>query len=311
MARDIRTLDLNLLKVLNALIEERSVTRAANRLGMTQPAISGILLRLRDSFGDPLLIRAHRGMVPTSRALELAPAVRRVLADIESLLQPPSFDPASAEFTLSIAASDYALSVVLEPFFASLRRQAPGARTVVHPLSRSTIARQLESGAVDIAIMAEATEPDLHVRSLFDERFICAMREGHPAAEAAWSLDLFCSLDQLLVSFDGGFEGMTDRALGAIGRQRRVVLSIASFLVLPTILRSTDVIAVAPARLVSNAPGLLARTPPFEIPGFTLSAAWHERSHRDPALAWTRSLLAEACEGLDRGARHEATEALT
>lgn len=295
MQRDIKSLDLNLLKVLHALIEERSVTKAASRVGLTQPAVSGILLRLRESFGDPLLVRAHRGMVPTSRALELGPAVRRVLADIEGMLQPSLFDPGSAEFTLTLAASDYALSVVLQPFFAALRQKAPGVRTVVHQLSRSLVASQLEAGTVDIALMAAASEPELHVTDLFEERFVCAMRDGHPAAQRSMSLDLFCSLDQALVAFDGGFDGLTDKALAAVGRKRRVVLSVANFLVLPTIIHSTDVIAVAPVRLVADLPGICLRDPPVDLPGFALSAAWHERSHHDPALSWARSLLVDAC----------------
>ncbi|PQA75153.1 LysR family transcriptional regulator [Brucella oryzae] len=309
MLRDIRNLDLNLLKVLHALIEERSVTRAANRVGLTQPAVSGILLRLRESFGDPLLVRAHRGMVPTNRALELEPAIRQVLADIEGLLHPHQFDPSTTRFTLTMAASDYALSVVLEPFFATLRRLAPGIKTVVHQLSRSSVAQELEGGSVDIALMAAVTEADLHVRNLFEEQFVCAMRDDHPAARLPMSLDVFCSLDHALVAFDGGFGGLTDQALAAAGRERRVVLSVANFLLLPAILQSTDVIAVTPARLVEHHPRLRLRKPPIEVPGFALAAAWHERTHHDPSLAWVRSILADVCSAM-RGPREGIGDAL-
>jgi DNA-binding transcriptional LysR family regulator len=296
--RDIKTLDLNLLKVLNALLEERSVTRAAARLGLTQPAVSGILLRLREGFGDPLLVRAHRGMVPTGRALELAPSIRRVLADIEGLLQPPSFDPVAADLTFNLAASDYALSVILQPFFAALRQHAPGIRTVVHPFARPGIAPLLESGAIDLALNAGSSDSSLHIQNLFEERFVCILREGHPASNREWSLDLFCSLDHALVAFDGSLEAFTDRALAEIERARRVVLSVANFMILPKLIASTDVVAVVPARLVMGMPGILQRPPPLPMPTFSLAMLWHERSHNDRAHAWIRSLLVDVCRNL-------------
>ena len=296
--RDIRSFDLNLLRALDALLVERSVTRAATRLGLTQPAVSGMLVRLREGFGDPLLIRAQRGMVPTSRALDLAPAVRRVLAGVEGLFQPATFDPVSADATLNVAASDYALSVVLEPLFVALRQRAPGFRTVVHALSRSSIAAQLETGALDIALTAAASDFDMHVHSLFRERFVCVLRDGHPAAAAPWSQEVFCSLDHVLTAFDGSLEGLTDHVLAESGLKRRVVLSAASFLVLPKLIRSTDVVAVMPARLVANQSGLILRPAPVGMPGFVLSAVWHERTHLDPARAWARSVLIEVCNRL-------------
>ncbi|WP_414858463.1 LysR family transcriptional regulator [Paraburkholderia tropica] len=306
--RDIRRLDLNLLRVLSALIEERSVTRAAARLGLTQPAVSGILLRLRESFDDMLLVRAQRGMVPTSRALALAPSLRRLLSDVEELLQPPSFDPISAELTLSIAASDYALSVLLKPFLATLREQAPRMRTIVRPFVRETVINQLEMGSVDIALMAARPQAELHFEELVSERFVCAMRDDHPAAAGPWSLDVFCSLDHALVAFDGTFEGPTDTSLAAVGRERRVAISVSSFLFLPKILGATDLVAVAPHRLVADTPGLVLREPPISIPGFAVSAAWHERSHLDPGRAWARSLLVECCRSVLPSERGEVLE---
>jgi len=239
-------------------------------------------------------------MVPTTRALELGPPVHNILAELENLLEPPLFDPARADFTLAIAASDYALSVLIEPFFTALREKAPGVRTLVRPLSQQLIGRQLETGDVDFALMVTGANPPPHVHDLFDEQFACIMREGHPAAEGAWTLDRFCSLDHALVAFDGGFEGITDSALALSGRTRRVVLSVASFLVLGAVVRSTDVVAVAPARLVSCMPGLIQRPPPLPLSGFTLSAGWHDRSHNDPSRTWARSLLAETSEQLLR-----------
>jgi DNA-binding transcriptional LysR family regulator len=127
------------------------------------------------------------------------------------------------------------------------------------------------------------------------------MREDHPAANVPRSLDSFCLLDHALISFDGSFAGATDQALAAVGRKRRVVLSVSSILVLPTVLRSTDLIAVTPARFAVDVPGLVVRGSPIPIQGFTVSAVWHERSHLDPARSWSRSLLIRTCDRLGQG----------
>ena len=133
MKSDIRNLDLNLLKALDALLDERSVTRAAARLALTQPAVSGMLTRLRDAFNDPLFIRAPHGMVPTLRAQALAAPVKQLLTDAETLLQPVVFDPLEADFTWTIAATDYALKAVIVPFIAALKPMAPGIRVRIIP----------------------------------------------------------------------------------------------------------------------------------------------------------------------------------
>lgn len=294
MKTDIRNLDLNLLKALDALLDERSVTRAAARLSLTQPAVSGLLQRLRDSFDDPLLVRTQRGMLPTARALELAGPIKQVLRDIDTLLRPVEFDPATAVWSMTIAATDYALQAVVVPLLAVLRREAPGARIAVLPVQNQPVHAQLERGDLDLALITPSeTSPGLHARPLFDERYVCVMRRDHPdAAEAALSLDRFCALEHALVSYGGGsFRGVTDDALAKVGRARRVNLSVTSFLVLPEILEASDLIAVIPERLARRAPGLVVREPPLPIPGFTKTAAWHERTHRSPAHRWARERL--------------------
>lgn len=294
MINDIKNLDLNLLKALDALLDERSVTRAAERLALTQPAVSGMLTRLRECFGDPLFTRAQRGIIPTLRALELATPVKQILSEVNGLLQPKGFDPASATMTLSIAATDYALKAVVVPFMSALRPLAPGIRVAVRPVDDAHLLTQLERGDIDWALVTpESTPPDLHARNLFNEQYVCVMRADHPdAAVATLSLDRFCALDHALVSYTGGkFAGVTDQALAAMGRQRRVTLSVNSFLMLPEVLRSSDLIAVTPRRLATDACGLVIRIPPLDIKGFTKTVAWHERSHRDPGHRWLRALL--------------------
>lgn len=294
MIRDIRQLDLNLLKALDALLTERNVTRAATRLNLTQPAVSGMLARLRDAFDDPLFVRTQRGIAPTHRALQLADPLRRMLAEAEALLVPPAFDPASARLTLSLAATDYALQVVVVPFLERLRRLAPGIRVAVRPEIHATMGL-FEQGDLDLALTTPQAAPSgLHARQLFSETYVVAMREGHPDAQAdTLSLERFCALDHGLVSLTGGgFLGVTDDALAAQGLERKVMLSVTSFLVLAQVLRGSDMVAVVPRRLVQGAPGLVMRAPPLAIQGFTKMMVWHERTHRDPAHRWLREMIA-------------------
>lgn len=294
MTTDIRTLDLNLLKALDALLDERSVTRAADRLALTQPAVSGMLTRLRDCFDDPLFTRTQRGIVPTVRALELAAPIKQILSEVNVLLQPKAFDPSRAEMTFTLAATDYALRAVVVPFMAALRQQAPGIRVSVVPVVYDQVKLQMERGEVDVALLTpDSTPAELHSRALFDEEYVCLIREDHPAAtEERLSLETFCSLDHALVSYQGGyFHGVTDDALATLGYKRRVTLSVSSFLVLPEILRVSDLIAVVPRRLAVNTQGLKIMNPPLTLAGFTKSVAWHERTHRDAGYRWLRNVL--------------------
>ncbi|WP_158784974.1 LysR family transcriptional regulator [Pantoea sp. BAV 3049] len=295
MKNAIRTMDLNLLKALDALLDERSVTRAADRLALTQPAVSGMLTRLRDCFGDPLFSRTQRGIVPTSRALELAAPVKQILSDMDALLQPKAFDPASAELTLTIAATDYALKAVVVPFIARLRQEAPGVKVSVVAIDYSQLQTQLERGDIDLALVTPETTPEgLHARNLFDEEYVCIMRSDHPQAREALTLDRFCKLDQVLVSHTGGrFSGATDEALAKIGKKRRVVMAVNSFLMLPEILRVSDLIAVTPYRLAATTDGMVVKTPPLPVAGFTKTLAWHDRTHRDAGHRWLRATLTE------------------
>ena len=267
-------------------------------LSLTQPAVSGMLTRLREAFNDPLFIRAPHGMVPTLRAQALASPVKQLLTDAEALLQPAVFEPLNADFTWTIAATDYALKAVIVPFIAALKPLAPGIRVRIIPESPATLFAQTERGEVDIALLTpHSTPPDLHSRALYQEEYVCLMRADHPQAAAPLTLDLFCELEHVLVSWQGdSFRGVTDDALAALGRSRRVGLSVSSFLVLPEVLAVSDMIAVVPRRLAKMASGMKIAPPPLAIPGFTKSMAWHERSHRDPAQQWLRELLHQTAQ---------------
>lgn len=293
--RDLRNIDLNLLKALDALLDERSVTRAAERLSLTQPAMSGMLTRLRESFNDPLFVRSQRGVVPTQRALELGGPVKQMLADIAVLLTPTEFDPATATMTISIAATDYALQAVAVPFVLELKRRAPHIRVALLPIEHQHLHTQLERGDIELVLLSPLNSPpDLHARRLYDEHYVCVMRADHPAAQAPLSLDEFCRLEHALFSYNGGcFSGVTDDALAKVGRKRQVMLSVKSFLVMTNIIRASDLIAVVPKRLVDNLEGLVTQDTPLPVEGFALAAAWHPRTHKDPAHRWIRELLFE------------------
>jgi len=296
----LRTLDLNLLKAFDALMDERNVTKAAERLAVSQPAVSATLNRLRDALGDPLFVRTQRGIAPTARALALSAPIKRVLADIEALLQPATLDLATAAFTVTVSATDYALRAVVVPFVAALRPLAPQVRISVVQSGGSALLEQMERGALDMALITpEMAAPDLHSRLLFDERYVCVMREQHPAAAEALSLEHFCQLDHGIVSLQGGgFTGATDEALAQLGRQRRVMMSVPSFGMLLDMVHSTDLVALVPQRLLHDTNGLKVQAPPLEIPGFTKILAWHERTHSDPRQKWIRDLLINVCQGL-------------
>lgn len=255
---------------------------------------------LRETFGDPLFVRAQRGIVPTSRALALVEPLRRVMGGIDAIFQPPEFLPEQAQSQFTIAATDYALRAVVLPFVAALRSRAPGIRVAAVGLEDDTVQMQLERGDIDVALLTPDSMPgDLHARRLFDERYVCALRAGHPAAGAGGlTLDAFCGLDHVLVSYRGSaFRGVTDAALEQLGRRRKVALSVSSFLILPELLRASDMAAVVPERLVSGIAGIDLFDPPLAIPGFTKTAAWHERTHHDIAHRWLRELMFDACQG--------------
>ncbi|QAY80029.1 LysR family transcriptional regulator [Sphingosinicella sp. BN140058] len=292
---DIRTFDLNLIRILDALLDEGSVTGAASRLGLTQPAVSGALARLRHALGDPLFVRAQRGVVPTPRALDLALSVKRVLREAEAILQPSAFDPASAQFQVSVSASDYTQRVLLTPFLSILGRDAPGLRLAIRPLLGGSLLPLMARGSVDLALLTLEEAPEqLISRRLFDDRYVCAMRRGHPLSAGVLNLDAFCDLKHALVSPQGGgFRGRVDAALDVLGRSRHVAVSVPSFLALLDILAETDLIAAIPERLVRSAPDLEQQPLPVAVPEFTIIAAWHERTRHDPAQNWLRARLAD------------------
>lgn len=290
-------LDLNLLVTLDVLLSEHNVTRAAERLNLSQPAVSVHLAKLREFFGDPLLLPGPRGMRPTARADELREPLRQALEALGHAVSPARpFDPAEARHTWRVMASDYGESTIVLPALAGLRQAAPHSRLAVLELVPSRIARQAEQGEIDLAFhILEEAPPGLHGRTLFAERYVLVGRAGHPELERPPSLERFCRLEHVIVSPNGGgFRGVTDEALAAAGLSRRVVLSVPHFLFVVSALVGSDLVAMLPERLVRGNAALRVVEPPLQVPGYEMVMLWHERVHRDPAHRWLREHIARA-----------------
>lgn len=297
---NIRRIDLNLLVVLDALLDERNVTRAAARLGYTQSSVSSMLARLRDVFGDPLFVRAQRGLLATPCALALAAPLKQLLADSQLLLARAAFDPATAEKTFAISSNDYMQHALLTPFIKVLRSEARQIRLAIAPLIIEGLGDALARGQIDLAVtIPEFALPDLPSRLLYREHYVVAVRAQHPLAKLPTvNVERFCSYDHVLVSPTGGsFEGPTDRALARLRLRRKVRYSVPSFLPIPELLQTDDLIALVPARLLrADDKRLAVLKPPVEVPGFDVIAVWHPRVDKDPAHRWLRSRLAETAK---------------
>lgn len=288
------SVDLRLLLALDALLEERSVTRAGRRLGLTQSATSRVLGRLRVTFGDALLVRTGRDLVPTPRAEALRQPLRDALLGLNAVVaEPPSFDPTTARRTFTLATTDYGAAIAVSPILGQLSRQAPGVDLVVNPQDDRWEA--LSTGALDAAIFPRRrSAPGVVWTNLFAEEFVCLVRRNHPSVRGVLSLKQFSELPHLFVSPTGAARGVVDQALARRGLSRRIALRIQSFLVAPLVVAESDLIALVPKRVaVQQAARLPLQLlpPPLELPGFSVALAWHERMRADPGHAWLRRLI--------------------
>lgn len=297
---DINRIDFNLLATLEALLAERSVSRAAARLGLSQPALSAQLARLRTMFGDRLFIPTHRGMTPTPVALQLQAPLGAALARLREVVASARvFDPARDAFTVRIAASDYVQAALLLDFALVLRAEAPGVRIALLPANDTRLAGQMERGEVDLALLTpEYIADTLRSRPLFEERYALIARRGHPALRRKLDVRRFCELDHVMVSpRGGGFTTPVDDVLDAMGLRRRVVLSASTFQSVLELVARSDLVALVPGRLAdARGANLRVLAPPLEVAGFAIRMAWHDRDHGDVAQRWVRERLAAYAE---------------
>lgn len=305
---NLRTFDLNLLKVFDTVMAERSLTRAAEQLALTQPAVSNALRRLRDALGDELLVRKGRTLEPTPRGQELWPAVRETLQRLQASLAPAVFEPATADTTFVLTMADATAAELMPGLVEVLARDAPGVSLRVVPLTTRDPRKVLDEGGADLAIghfpavitdltaraQAGAVETFHHHR-LFAGDYVCVMRKDHPLARGPLTLDRFCAASHMLVSFSGRAFGFIDESLVGLKRTRRVVLTVNQFFTAGKVVVHSDLLTVLPRHFVNvtgYADALVTRELPFNVPPIQVDALWHRRVDGVAAHAWLRQQIA-------------------
>ena len=294
----LRGFDLNLLRVLEVLLRTRGVTRAAAELGLTQSGVSRALRRLRVHFGDPLLVRDGRNMVPTAVALELAEPVGRLLLDAELLfVSGRGFDPAHTRWTVRISSADYSEHVLLPPLLNRVMAAAPGVD--VHMVHAHANADALLQGRVDflLGVTGVLDGPDLVDTQLFEDQLCCVVRHDHPVVQAGLDLDRYLELEHILIAPGGRPGGPVDTELARIGRPRRVRAQVYGFTSPMPLIARSDSIVTMPRRFaepLAEPWGLALLPPPLELPGFSVSSYWSAHRRTEPAHRWFRGILKQA-----------------
>ena len=311
-ALNFRTLDLNLLRVFDEVMAERSLTRAARNLSLTQPAVSNALRRLRETLGDELVQRSGQGMAPTARALSLWPTVRAALEQLEASLAPNDFVPLEATDTFVLAMADATAAELVPGLIDILEREAPGVFMRVVPLTTRDPRTLLEAQSCDLAlghfpsVLADLTVREQsgesvafsHLR-LYGGEYVCVMRKGHPLAAGPLSLNQFCAARHMLVSFSGRPYGFIDESLASLGRERHVVLTVNQFFTAGRVVANSNLLTVLPRHFVSVTgieDQLVLQPLPFEVSPVHVEALWHRRLEQRSAHLWLRQAVMRAAE---------------
>jgi len=291
------SIDIRLLAVFDEIYKTRSVTAAAEALGLGQPAVSVALSKLRHHFGDPLFVRTSSGMEPTPFSEGLVRPVRAVLDALEQVLGHRSeFDPASSDRSFRICMTDISQLALLPKLWKRLRATAPGVRIEVSPLSADT-ARMLESGEADLALgFIPQLEAGFYQQLLFRQNFVCMVAADHPRITDALSLAQFEAEDHAVISSSGSAPAIVEREITRQRIKRRVALKIPNFLGAAFVIEHTDLLVTIPQRLgdVLQGRGAFRIFPvPFELPQYEVKQHWHERYHQDEGNRWLRGVVSE------------------
>ena len=311
-AINFRSFDLNLLRVFDEVMTERSLTRAAHKLALTQPAVSNAMRRLRDTLGDDLLKRRGQGLEPTAKAIEIWPPVREALRNLQASLSPKDFAPDEANTTFVLAMADATAAELIPGLVGVMDRSATGVSVRVVPLTTRDPRRLLEEGGADLALgYFPAALADLTARAqvgkavafshqrLYDGNYVCVMRRGHPLAKGPLTLARFCAARHMLVSFSGRPFGFVDEALASLGRKRRIVLTVNQFFTAGRVVASADLLTVLPRHFVSvtgMADEIVLRELPFEVPPVHVDSLWHRRQEQRSDHAWLRLAVAASAK---------------
>lgn len=290
--------DLNLLLTLDVLLTECNVARAARRLHLSPSAMSRALARLRDTTGDPLLVRAGRGLVPTPRAQELREQVSRLVQEAQGVLRPAELlDPSRLSRHFTLRTSDGFVEYFGPALIALAQHEAPGVRLrfVQKPDKDSA---PLRDGSVDLetGVIGAASSPEIRTRALFRDRFIGVVRAGHPLARGKVTAARYAAGQHVLVSRRGLDKGPIDEGLRALGLAREIAVIVAGFSDALSLARSSDLIASVPERHTGNLrAGMHSFALPVEVPALTVSMLWHPRMDADPAHRWLRECVRQVC----------------
>ena len=303
--KNIDGVEVFLLRSFAALMAERSVSRSAEALNTSQPAVSKALARLRELFDDPLLIRAHGRMVPTNRALELDDPVRRILADLASVIESPhSFDPLTARVTFRLTAPETVEHLILPRLIAHLQHAAPGVRVEARHPSRDQALRWLETGEIDFRLgWLEHPPQALHSATLYRDRLVCLARKDHPEIIGRITLEQYLTLPhaRLEVAPHGMSGRAIDRAAAKLGRKLRISLVVQNYgTVVHTVARS-NLIATVSERMLKSAEqhlGLQVLDPPLRLPETRINMFWHQRTHKDSRHRWFRQQISAIARDL-------------
>lgn len=299
-----RSMDLNLLAYFDALISEGQVSRAAERVNLSQPAMSLALKRLREAFDDPLLVRTPSGMVPTSRARELIGPVREILRQSHELLkQREQFDPAKATGPFTLMSTDFVSLTLMPPLVRRLQEVAPQAQLIARSANPEQLKHWFDTGQVDIGVGYCVNPPgELRIRPAFDEQLVCVAREGHPLIQGHITLEQFIATPHVQIRpGDMRYAVLLERALSQRGVQARIGVIVYDFVVAPEVVASSDMIAVVPERMArkyARSARLQVLPLPVEVPPLTFSMIWHERTHREPVYQWLREIVLDICSTL-------------
>jgi DNA-binding transcriptional LysR family regulator len=294
---ELRDIDLNLLLVFDRMLAEKRVSAVAESLGLSQPAISNALARLRRAFGDELFLRTARGMEPTPFALQLAEPVAYAMGTLHGALnQQTVFDPATSTRSFTLAMTDIGEIYFAPVLMEVLSRAAPGVTISTVRNTAVNLRDAMEAGQVDIAIgLLPQLKASIFQRRLFKQRYVCLFSATHPlAAKSKLTLKDFSAAEHLLVKAAGTGHGQVDELMAAQGIARRIRLTVPHFVAIGHILRSTPMIATVPERLAQSIAepfGLVWRTHPVALPQIAINAFWHARFHRDPGNQWLRGVL--------------------
>ncbi|HEY1927631.1 MAG TPA: LysR family transcriptional regulator [Caulobacteraceae bacterium] len=297
---DLGRFDLNLLVVFDAVLRERSVTRAAERLCLSQPAVSHALNRLRQLLDDRLFVRGPAGMEPTPRAVQLAVVLQRTLEDLRNAVQPVGFDPATSQRTFRIAVNNYAAAVVAPGLVRACRNAAPGVRLSIRPSGSMDLEGALERGELDLAVSARSLGSSrITSHTIFMDDYVALTRRDHPGVAGPLTLDAFARLPRVTVSSSGDDTSFVDKALAAAGLRQDVVAD-APYLSLVVLLATSDMVALLARRFaeaVAVKPAMMVSDLLFPTPAVPCVISWRRHLEDDPAHVWLRRMIAEVAPG--------------